>query len=48
MASEADEAQAIEDLDGASWIERTLKVNKAKPRENRSFFAGGRRNNRFF
>ena len=48
MESEADEDKAIEDLDGASWMERTLKVNKAKPRENRSFFASGRRNNRFF
>ncbi len=48
MASEADEAQAIEDLDGAEWMERTLKVNKARPRENRSSFSGGRRNNRFF
>ncbi len=47
MASEADEDKAIEDLDGAEWMERTLKVNKARPRENRSSFAGGRRNNRF-
>ncbi len=48
MESEADEDQAIKELDGATWMERTLKVNKAKPRENRSSFAGGRRNNRFF
>ncbi len=48
MESEADEDKAIEELDGATWMERTLKVNKAKPRENRrSSFAGGRRNNRF-
>ena len=26
---------SIEELDGATWMERTLKVNKAKPRENR-------------
>ena len=36
MESEADEDKAIEALDGAEWMERTLKVNKAKPREGRS------------
>ncbi|MDJ0683041.1 MAG: RNA-binding protein, partial [Xenococcaceae cyanobacterium MO_167.B52] len=35
MESEADEDKAIEDLDGAEWMERTLKINKARPRENR-------------
>lgn len=47
MESEADEDKAITALDGAEWMERELKVNKAKPRENRSSFGGGRRNNRF-
>ncbi|AFY57494.1 RRM domain-containing RNA-binding protein [Rivularia sp. PCC 7116] len=47
MESEADEEKAIEALDGAEWMERTLKVNKAMPRENRSSSGGGRRNNRF-
>ena len=47
MESEADEDKAIEALDGAEWMERSLKVNKAKPRENRSSFGGSRRNNRF-
>ena len=48
MESEAEEAQAIQALDGAEWMDRSLKVNKAKPRENRnSFSGGGRRNNRF-
>ncbi|MDJ0681212.1 MAG: RNA-binding protein [Xenococcaceae cyanobacterium MO_167.B52] len=47
MESEADEDKAIEDLDGAEWMERTLKINKARPRENRNSFSGGRRNNRF-
>ena len=48
MESEADEDKAIEALDGATWMERTLRVNKAKPRENRrSSFGGGRPNNRF-
>ena len=40
MASEEEEAAAIEALDGAEWMGRDLKVNKAKPREDRS---GGRR-----
>ncbi|MBE9077210.1 RNA-binding protein [Romeria aff. gracilis LEGE 07310] len=42
MDSEAEEAAAIEALDGAEWMGRDLKVNKAKPRENRG---GGGRNN---
>ena len=44
METEAEEDKAIKALDGAEWMERELKVNKAKPREERS---GGRRNNRF-
>jgi RNA recognition motif-containing protein len=45
MESEANEDKAIEALDGAEWMDRALKVNKAKPREdNRN---GGGRNNRF-
>ena len=47
MESEAEEDKAIEDLDGAEWMERTLKVNKARPRENRNSFSGAGRNNRF-
>ncbi len=35
MASEAEESAAIDALDGAEWMDRTLKVNKAKPREQR-------------
>ncbi len=46
MESEADEDKAIETLDGAEWMERQLKVNKARPREdNRN--SGGGRNKRF-
>ncbi len=41
MSSESDEEKAIEALDGAEWMSRQLKVNKAKPRENRSSFGGG-------
>ncbi len=46
MEEESDEDKAIEALDGAEWMERSLKVNKARPRENRNSFSGGR-NNRF-
>ena len=47
METEAEENNAIETLDEAQWMGRSLKVNKAKPRENRSSYGGGRRNNRF-
>lgn len=51
MGSDAEEQAAIDTLDGAQWMGRDLKVNKAKPREDRgsgSFGGGGgggRRNN---
>lgn len=32
MSSEAEESAAIEALDGAEWMGRTLKVNQARPR----------------
>ncbi|NJN24467.1 MAG: RNA-binding protein [Acaryochloridaceae cyanobacterium RL_2_7] len=35
MGDEAEESKAIEALDGAEWMGRTLKVNKAKPREDK-------------
>ncbi|MBE9045379.1 RNA-binding protein [Pleurocapsales cyanobacterium LEGE 10410] len=49
METEAEEEKAIETLDGAEWMGREIKVNKARPRENRSSFGGGggRRNDRF-
>ncbi|NES96877.1 MAG: RNA-binding protein, partial [Desertifilum sp. SIO1I2] len=34
MSSDAEEDAAIEALDGAEWMGRDLKVNKARPREN--------------
>jgi RNA recognition motif-containing protein len=47
MSSETEEQAAIEALDGAEWLGRELKVNKAKPRENKpSFGGGGQRRNR--
>jgi RNA recognition motif-containing protein len=45
MSAEAEEEAAINALDGAEWMGRALKVNKAKPRENRdrgSFGGAGR------
>jgi RNA recognition motif-containing protein len=41
MESDAEETAAIEALDGAEWMGRDLKVNKAKPREERSSPRGG-------
>jgi len=35
MEKEEQETAAIEALDGAEWMGRELKVNKAKPREDR-------------
>ena len=36
MGTDAEETAAIEALDGAEWLGRDIKVNKAKPREERS------------
>lgn len=44
MDTEAEESAAIAALDGAEWLGRDLKVNKAKPREretNRNSYGGG-------
>lgn len=41
MSSEDEETAAIEALDGAEWMGRDLKVNKAKPREDRRSSMGG-------
>lgn len=35
MSAAAEEDEAIEALDGAEWMGRTLKVNKAREREQR-------------
>lgn len=51
MESEAEEDAAIKALDGAEWMGRSLRVNKANPREdNRSEGnkgGGGGYNNRY-
>ncbi|MBE7381301.1 MAG: RNA-binding protein [Leptolyngbya sp. SIO1E4] len=41
MSEESEEEAAIEDLDGAEWMGRTLKVNKARPRTERRPSNGG-------
>lgn len=46
METEVEEEAAIEALDGAEWIGRTLKVSKAKPREDRRSGGGYRGNSR--
>ncbi|MBD2434841.1 MULTISPECIES: RNA recognition motif domain-containing protein [Fischerella] len=40
MGSDAEEASAIEALDGSEWMGRNQKVNKARPRENKGSFGG--------
>ena len=35
MKEEADEEKAIAALDGAEWMNRQMKVNKARPREKK-------------
>ncbi len=44
MSSEDEETSAIEALDGAEWMGRTLRINKARPRESkpRSYASGDR------
>ncbi|MFB2837735.1 RNA recognition motif domain-containing protein [Floridanema evergladense] len=42
METEAEETAAIEALDGAEWMGRDLKVNKARPREERGNGGGNR------
>lgn len=49
MESEEQETAAIEALDGAEWMGRDMKVNKARPRENnnRRSAGGGGWNKRY-
>ncbi len=49
METPEQENTAIETLDGAEWMGRELKVNKARERENRGSgnFGGGQRKSRF-
>ena len=43
MKDDAEEQKAIDALDGAEWMGRDIKVNKAKPREERGGNSGGSR-----
>ncbi|MBC7824356.1 MAG: RNA-binding protein [Candidatus Parcubacteria bacterium] len=43
MGTDAEEDAAIAALDGAEWMGRDLKVNKAKPREDNRGGGGGNR-----
>ncbi|MEM9542047.1 MAG: RNA-binding protein [Cyanobacteria bacterium P01_E01_bin.42] len=48
MEEETEEATAIDNLDGAEWMGRTLKANKAKPREPRDSNRNWNNDNRNF
>lgn len=47
MDTEVEEDNAIEALDGAEWMGRQMRVNKAKPRESKGSGAYGGRKERF-
>jgi RNA recognition motif-containing protein len=50
MTEDAQEDSAISELDGAEWMGRQLRVNKARPREENSRSesgTGAKRNSRF-
>ncbi len=42
METEDEEQAAIDELDGAEWLGRVLKVNKARPRESNGRSGGAR------
>ena len=41
MSTETEETAAIEALDGAEWMGREMRVNKARPREDNRAASGG-------
>lgn len=43
LSNDDQETAAISALDGAEWMGRTLRVNKARPREQRSSGSGARK-----
>jgi len=47
MADDAKEDTAITELDGAEWMGRQLKVNKARPKEDDRSGGGGARRARY-
>ncbi len=46
MSSDAEENGAIEALDGAEWMGRTMRVDKARPRDDKGGGGGGGRQGR--
>jgi RNA recognition motif-containing protein len=44
MGEDAQEDSVIEALDGAEWMGREMRVNKARPRDNSRSGGGGARN----
>lgn len=46
MEKDSEEDAIIAELDGAEWMGRELKVNKARPREGRDGSGGNSRDNR--
>jgi RNA recognition motif-containing protein len=44
MGEDAQEDSVIEALDGAEWMGREMRVNKARPRDNSRSGGGGSRN----
>ncbi|MGP1387673.1 MAG: RNA recognition motif domain-containing protein [Thainema sp.] len=47
MESEAEETAAIDELDGAEWMGRDMRVNKARPRSESGNGGGGNRNRNY-
>lgn len=47
MNTDEEEEAAIAALDGAEWMGRDMRVNKARPREERGGGGGGGRPSRF-
>ena len=47
METLTQEDAAISALDGSEWMGRSLKVNQAKPREERGSYTGSQRRDRF-
>ncbi len=48
MTDDAQEDSAISELDGAEWMGRQLRVNKARPKEEQNNRSGAsQRNNRY-
>lgn len=43
METDEQETEAINTLDGAEWMGRTIRVNKARPRESSNSDGGTRR-----